>query len=92
MTTHQQETATSGHGVWWLSVGGILAVTGMVAALVWVLEGQVQQAEVLRAQWKGAPVSGQPLSAAASESTSGASKGAVNGSNNGIMAASFDRP
>ncbi len=34
---------------------GALGIAGLVAALVWVLQGQVQRSEALRAQWQSAP-------------------------------------
>ena len=34
---------------------GALGIAGLVAALVWVLQAQVQRSEALRAQWQSAP-------------------------------------
>ena len=36
-----------------LGIVGLCGIAALMAALVWVLQGQVQQAEVLRSQWQG---------------------------------------
>lgn len=99
-----QHTPTS--GTWVLALFGALAVAGLLTAMVWVVEGQMQQAKVLRAQWQSAPRMAQGARfdverdstssrAAASVRTASVNSGSittVSNVGNGIIAASFDRP
>ena len=49
-TSHQPPSGATGLV---LVIVGLCGIAGLMAALVWVLQGQVQQAEVLRSQWQG---------------------------------------
>lgn len=49
-TSHQPPSGATGLV---LGIVGLCGIAGLMAALVWVLQGQVQQAEVLRSQWQG---------------------------------------
>ena len=94
MTTQQSDTSTHRSNTWWLAALGTLAVAALMAAMVWVVEGQVQQAEILRAQWKGAPSAVQVtrIEGAQGKSTTPSAATARPAGANGLMSASFDRP
>ena len=49
-TSHQPPGGATGLV---LGIAGLCGIAALMAALVWVLQGQVQQAEVLRSQWQG---------------------------------------
>ena len=49
-TSHQRPGGATGL---MLGIAGLCGIAALMAALVWVLQGQVQQAEVLRSQWQG---------------------------------------
>lgn len=71
-----------------LAALGLLAVVALVAAMAWVVQGQVQQAEVLRAQWQGSASASKGMPA----DTERRSAAQVARSGSGLIAASFDRP
>ena len=72
-----------------IAVGGILAVVALMAAMVWVVQGHVQKAEVFRAQWQ----SQSRGSAKPNRSeTERAPDVAVTRNGGVIVEASFDRP
>ena len=71
-----------------LAAFGLLAVAALIAALVWVVQGQVQQAEVLRAQWQGSARASKAMPADIERR----SPAQVSRNGSGLMAASFDRP
>ena len=48
-TSHRRSGSSTGLV---LGIAGLCGIAALVAALVWVLEGQVQQAKVLRSQWQ----------------------------------------
>lgn len=49
--THLSQSRTQSSGTWIVGLIGAAAVSALLAAMVWVVEGQVQQGQVLRAQW-----------------------------------------
>ena len=94
MTTQHPDTSSHRFGIWWLAALGAGAVAALLAAMVWVVEGQVQQAEVIRAQWKGAPSAVQVTRievGPGKTSTKGGTTARPAGES-GLMSASFDRP
>lgn len=80
-TTHRNATVT-------LAAAGLLAVVALMATLVWVVKGQVRQAEVLRAQWQGSASASKPMST----NIERRSPAQLPRNGGGLMAASFDRP
>ncbi len=94
MTSQQSDTSSHRFSTWWLAAFGALAVALLLAAMVWVVEAQVQQAEVLRAQWKGAPSAVQVtrIEGAQGKNTASGAATARPAGANGLMSASFDRP
>ena len=106
MTTDRPDNRTDASGTWVWAALGVLAIAALIAAIVWVVQGQVQQAQVLRAQWQGPPralqlpraelglgaAAGQPGTAAKLTSPASTTSPKSSTSANGIMAASFDSP
>jgi len=94
MTTLHPDTSSHRYGIWWLAALGAGAVVALLAAMVWVVEGQVQQAKVIRAQWQGAPSAVQVTrtEVAPGKSTKKVSATARPAGESGLMSASFDRP
>ena len=88
----QHPTDSSAHWAWALL--GMVAVAALIAAMVWVVQGQVQQAQVLRAQWQGTPRAVQSAQADPEQNLAGLQVSTVARpvGRSGIMAASFDRP
>lgn len=81
-----------------LGAVGIVAIAGLITAFVAVLKGQIQQAEVLRAQWQSQPASAQSRVATTFEPiqspgrTDSALSGAADAGQPAIISASFNRP
>ena len=50
--THQSQPRTQFSDTWIVGLIGAVAVSALLAAMVWVVQGQVQQGQVLRAQWQ----------------------------------------
>ncbi|MFM9902770.1 MAG: hypothetical protein ACKVOT_17285 [Polaromonas sp.] len=88
MTAQSSEHTTHRTGTVALVLVGLLAVAALMAAMVWVVQGQVQQAEVLRAQWQSPART--PTAAPADMARGAAAPVARTGG--GLMSASFDRP
>lgn len=87
MTAHPSEHPPYRHATVLLAALGLLAVAALMGAMAWVVQGQVQQAEVLRAQWQG-PARVAKVMPNDNERLSGVA--ARQGG--GLMAASLDRP
>ncbi len=81
-----------------VGIVGVLGIAGLVAALVWVLQGQVQRSEALRAQWQSGPAGARTLPVMRLES--GVTSAALGAEDNrpesssqaAILATSFSRP
>ena len=84
---HSEHTTHRSAGVI-LVVLGLLAVAALMAAMAWVVQGQVQQAEVVRAQWQGSTRASRVMPADGERG----SPAQVSRNGNGLMAASFDKP
>lgn len=87
MTTHHHDQSSQQTGTWLLAVFGALAVAALIAAMVWVVQGQMQQAQVLRNQWHATRA--EPGRDAASGQVGSVTKPPRG---NGVIAVSFDRP
>lgn len=89
MTAKPPENTNSRTQTLVIVVGGISAVVALMAAMVWVVQGHVQQAEVLRAQWQSQP---RGFTKPNRIETERASDVAVIRNGGVIVEASFDRP
>ncbi len=94
MTAHPPEHSTDSPTHWAWAAFGVMAVAALIAAMVWVVQGQVQQAQVLRAQWQGTPRAVQAAHADPERNAAASQAGAAARpvGSNGVMAASFHRP
>lgn len=52
MTTHQPTQYSTTSGIWLWGLVGALGVIALLAAMAWVVQGQVEQGHILRAQWQ----------------------------------------
>ena len=81
-----------------LSIAGLSGIAALLTALVWVLEGQVQQAKILRSQWQNEPGSARanlamPPQSGPTTLNVGAGISAIPAVNkNAIVATSLNRP
>lgn len=94
VTTSQQKQTSHRSSIWRLATFGALAVAALMAAMVWVLEGQMQQAQVLRDQWQGTPQTAQQTRANTGRDAAVGQVGNLTAftGGNSIMDASFGRP
>lgn len=94
MTAYPPKHNTDSTTHWAWVVLGVMAVAALIAALVWVVQGQVQQAQVLRAQWQGVPRAVQAAQAETEPNAAVFAAGTVArpAGGKGIMAVSFDQP
>ena len=94
-TSHQRPGGATGL---MLGIAGLCGIAALMAALVWVLQGQVQQAEVLRSQWQGDQGGTRASRARLSETGPTALDGEVGpsatptASKSAMVAASLNRP
>ena len=87
MTAHPSEHTSHRTATVVLAALGLLAVAALMAAMVWVVQGQVQQAEVLRAQWQGSVRTSKVMSA-----DNDRAAGMATRQGSGLMATSLNRP
>ena len=88
MTAQRIEPKTFRPATLVLAAVGVLAVAGLMAAMVRVAQGQVQQANALRSQWQGSPRPSKVLPSDIKPRP--AAQASRNGG--GVVAASLDRP
>lgn len=100
MTTHQPTQYSTTSGIWLWGLVGALGVIALLAAMAWVVQGQVEQGHILRAQWQTPArmakveryeverydVSGRTAQSSNSNNSNKATLSA------GIVATSFERP
>lgn len=72
-----------------IAAAGTLAVVALMAAMAWVVRGQVQKAEVLRAQWQSQPRGSTKSTRIEAERVP---EVAVIRNGGDVVDASFDRP